>query len=124
MRGSLRAHSTEPERVPTPHQNNWFRSSAPPSSWWRRLDSASPKAAPRLGRKTRVAPAALGTLGLCDTRPARPKRHEKPAGWSAGRSVVFPVAELRRISLRNEFFLRRRWAVPVILRNSTTQLDR
>src|SRR5260370_614755 len=48
----LQAHSTEPERVPTQHQNNWFRSSVPPSSLWRRLDNGSPKAGPRLERKT------------------------------------------------------------------------
>src|SRR5882762_7526084 len=33
----LQAHSTEPERVPTQHQNNWFRSSVPPSSLRRRF---------------------------------------------------------------------------------------
>src|SRR5713101_9855755 len=45
------AHSTELGRVPTQHQNSWFRLSAPPSSLWRRLDSASLKAAPHLERK-------------------------------------------------------------------------
>src|SRR5580765_5876383 len=47
----LGAHSTEPERVPTQHRNSWFRLSAPPSSLWRRLDSASLKAAPHLEQK-------------------------------------------------------------------------
>src|SRR5258707_7981107 len=45
------AHSTEPERVPTQHQNSWSRLLAPPSSLWRRLDSASLKVAPHLERK-------------------------------------------------------------------------
>src|SRR6266403_2033990 len=72
-------HSTEPERVPTQRQNSWFRLSAPPSSLWRRLDIASRKGGPRLERKTKVAAAALGTLCLCGTPPARPKRHN-PAG--------------------------------------------
>src|SRR5207302_3103981 len=44
------AHSTEPERVPTQHQNSWSRLLAPPSSLWRRLDSASLKVAPHLER--------------------------------------------------------------------------
>src|SRR6267143_5449315 len=45
------AHSTEPERVPTQHRNSWSRLLTPPSSWWRRLDSASLKVAPHLERK-------------------------------------------------------------------------
>src|SRR5882762_4084252 len=45
------AHLTEPERVPTQHRNSWFRLSAPPNSLWRRLDSAFPRAGPRLERK-------------------------------------------------------------------------
>src|SRR5258708_7807 len=119
----LGVHSSEPERVPTQPKSNWFRWSGPPSSWWRRLGSASPKAGPRLVRKTQVAPAALGTPCLCGTRPARPKPHEKTAGWSAGRSAVLPVVEPLRTLHRNEFSLRRRWAALVILRNSTIQPD-
>src|SRR6266478_1294117 len=86
------AHSTEPERVPTQHQNSWSRLSAPPSSLWRRLDSASPRVGPRLQQKTQVAPVALGTLCLCGTRPVRPRRHGKPAEWSADKPALLPVA--------------------------------
>src|SRR2546426_12612929 len=91
----LRANSPEPEQPPTQPQSNWFRSSVPPSSWRPRLDSACQKAGPRLERRAPVAAAALGTPGPYDTRLARPKLHEKPAGWSADRPAVLPVAAPR-----------------------------
>src|ERR1700675_1999246 len=84
-------HSTEPEQVLVRHRSNLFHWSAPRGNWWLRLDSASQTDVLRFGPRMPVAAGPRGTPDLCDTRPARPRLREKPAGSSADKSAPFPA---------------------------------